>query len=87
MIRWLAGLFAAAWALALGLFLIGHFGLFGSPSGPLDGIFLVPLGLPWTLLLDGLPDALLPWLGALAPGLNLALLLWLGRRQTRGDRA
>ena len=29
---------------------IGFFGLFGSPRGPLAGVFLIPLGMPWILM-------------------------------------
>jgi hypothetical protein len=39
--------FALLYVLALGLFVVGTFGLFGSPSGPLADVFLMPLGLPW----------------------------------------
>lgn len=68
--------FAILYALALGLFVIGAFGFFGSPSGPLAGIFLVPLGLPWNRMLFVFPEALWPWLATLAPALNL-FILWL----------
>lgn len=64
---------------ALTLFVIGTFGLFGSQQGPLAGVFLVPLGLPWVLMLDGVPEVARPWLAALAPLLNLILLLALCR--------
>ena len=64
---------------ALILFVIGTFGLFGSQQGPLAGVFLVPLGLPWVLMLDGVPEVARPWLAALAPLLNLILLLALCR--------
>lgn len=67
--------FAALYAAAFALFLIGSFGWFGSPQGPLAGVFLVPLGLPWNLALDGLPEALRAAAGVGAPALNL-LLLW-----------
>ena len=79
---WLAAGFALAWLLALALLLIGTFGLFGSASDPLSGIFLLPLGLPWNLMLDTLPEGVLPWVAALAPGINLALLVWMARRAT-----
>jgi hypothetical protein len=66
--------FAALHAAALALYAIGSFGLFGSPRGPLAGVFLVPLGLPWNLLLDGAPQAALPMVGALTPLVNLGLI-------------
>lgn len=73
------GGFALLYLVALGLYAIGSFGLFGSPQGPLAGVFLVPLGLPWNLMLDGAPEAALPWLGALAPLANLGLIAVLCR--------
>jgi hypothetical protein len=63
-----------AYLLALGLFLVGTFGWFGSPKGPLAGVFLIPLGLPWNLLSSRAPAALLPWIGAGAPLVNIAIL-------------
>ena len=59
---------------ALALLLIGTFGLFGQERDPLAGVFLLPLGLPWILWLDGMPDPFLPWLAALSPALNIAIL-------------
>lgn len=73
--RFVVVAFAALYAVAFALFLIGSFGWFGSPQGPLAGVFLLPLGLPWNRLLDGLPPAALPAAAAAAPALNL-LLLW-----------
>lgn len=66
--------FGLAYAAALALFLIGTFGLFGSPQGPLAGVFLIPLGLPWNRLLEWAPDSVRPMLAAAAPLLNLAIL-------------
>ncbi len=68
--------FGITYVIALGLFLVGTLGLFGSPSGPLAGVFLIPLGMPWVFMLESVSDTLKPWLAALAPGLNLAVL-WL----------
>ena len=59
---------------ALALLLIGTFGLFGQEQDPLAGVFLIPLGLPWNLWLDSMPDALLPWFAALSPALNIVIL-------------
>ena len=66
--------FLALYVGALVLFVIGQFGLFNSPSGPLAGVFLVPLGLPWNLVADHVPEGVRPWLGAGAPIINLAIL-------------
>lgn len=66
-----------AWVLylvALALLLIGTFGLFGQERDPLAGVFLVPLGLPWILWIDALPEALKLWAAILAPLLNIAIL-------------
>lgn len=73
--------FAILYALAFSLFLIGTNGWFGSPQGPLAGVFLVPLGLPWNLWLDGLPESLRPGAAVAAPALNLLLLWGLCRRR------
>ena len=75
--------FAMLYAAAFVLFLIGTYGWFGSPQGPLAGIFLMPLGLPWNRLLGGLPSAMLPAAVIAAPGLNLLLLWALCRRRGR----
>jgi hypothetical protein len=71
--------FAILYALAFGLFIVGRFGLFGSPSGPLAGIFLMPLGLPWNRMLDIFPEPLWPTLAILAPALNLVILVLICR--------
>ncbi len=74
--------FAVAYMVALGLLLVGTFGLFGQERDPLSGVFLMPLGLPWNLFFDSASDTLKPWLASLAPALNLALL-WLLCRTLR----
>ena len=73
--------FLLAYVLALGLLAIGTLGLFGSEADPLAGVFVVPLGLPWNLLLDGFPSSARPWLAAGAPLLNL-FVIWLACRIT-----
>jgi hypothetical protein len=75
--------FAFLYLAALGLLAIGTFGFFGAERDPLSGVFLVPLGLPWNMLLDDLPEPALPWVGALAPALNLVLLRGLCRFSAR----
>jgi hypothetical protein len=59
---------------AVGLWGIGTFGLLGSERGPLAGVFLVPLGLPWNLLIDAFPEPWWPWLAAAAPLINAMCL-------------
>ena len=68
--------FAVLYVLALALLVIGTFGLFGNEADPLAGVFLMPLGLPWNLMLDAFPARLWPWLAAAMPALNI-LILWL----------
>ena len=76
-------LFGLLYLVALFLFFTGHFGWFGQERTPLAGVFLVPLGLPWILWLDGLPEAVLPVVAGLSPVLNIAVLAaicaWLRR--------
>jgi hypothetical protein len=76
--------FAVRYAVAFALYLIGTYGWFGSPQGPLAGVFLVPWGLPWILGLDVLPSAMLPAAAIAAPALNLGL--WCGRCRWRARR-
>lgn len=71
--------FSVLYALAVGLFIVGTFGLFGGPSGPLAGVFLVPLGLPWNQMLDVFPEPLWPMLAILAPAVNLVILVLICR--------
>lgn len=78
-----AAIFAVLYAGALAVLLIGTFGLFGAGTDPLSGIYLMPLGLPWNLLVDAFPEPLWPWLAAAAPGVNLLLLLALCRSVRR----
>lgn len=77
--KWAVWIFAFLYAAAFVLFLIGTYGWFGQEPGPLAGIFLIPLGLPWNLLGDrlGLGG---PALGVLAPAINLGILIALARR-------
>ena len=72
--------FAAFYVAALLVFLTGTFSWFGQATDPLSGVFLLPLGLPWVLGVEGAPDSVRPWLAALAPLLNLAVLVWVCRR-------
>jgi hypothetical protein len=72
--RTLLLLLILAYAFALGVFLLALFGLAGMERDPLAGVFLIPLGLPWNLLVDAAPEPAWPWLAALAPCVNLGLL-------------
>jgi len=67
---------AGLYILALALFAIGTFGLFGNKLSPLAGVYLLPLGLPWNMMLDPFPESAWPWLAASAPLVNLVLRLF-----------
>ena len=75
----LIGLYAGA----LFIWAVGTFGWFGQERDPLSAVFLVALGLPWTILAGGAPDATLPWIGALVPLVNIAILRWLTQYFTK----
>lgn len=84
--NWVIRIVGVLYLVALALLLIGTFGLFGQEQDPLSGIFLLPLGLPWLLWSDGVPDVLLPSLAAFVPLLNI-LILTLLCRYFRSDEA
>lgn len=75
-LTWAFGLLYLA---ALAGLAIGTFGLFGQAPDPMAGVFLIPLGLPWNRFIDGFPEHLWPLLAALAPAVNLALLILICR--------
>ena len=77
--KWTIRIVGACYLVALALLLIGTFGLFGQERDPLSGVFLIPLGLPWVSLLDGVSDGFKPWLAVLAPAFNLFILMALCR--------
>ena len=81
--KWTIRIVGACYLVALALLLIGTFGLFGQERDPLSGVFLIPLGLPWVSLLDGVPEGLKPWLAVLAPALNLFILMALCHAYSR----
>lgn len=66
-------IFVGLWAVALVLLAIGTFGWFGQARDPLSAAFLVPLGMPWNLILHVPERVAALWL-ILAPGVNLLLL-------------
>jgi hypothetical protein len=74
--------FGLLYLVALGPFVIGALGLFGNPSGPLAGIFLIPLGLPGNLLADAASEQVRLWVLVVAPAINVALLALLYRWRT-----
>lgn len=81
---WTSWVLAALYLVALTIFAVGRYGLFGAQPDPLAGIFLVPLGLPWSLLTGWLPITLQPYAAILAPLINVFILRWLGRTPAAG---
>lgn len=75
--------FALAYLIALGILAIGTFGMFGAEKDPLAGVLLIPLGLPWNLLVDLSPEELWPWLGSMAPAVNLMIFYGLCRLKSK----
>lgn len=73
-------LFLALYLIAATMYLVGTFGLLGAERDPLSGVFLIPLGLPWNLWIDAFAEPAWPWLAALAPLANLAILSLVMRR-------
>lgn len=72
--RIVLAVFALGYAASLGLLAIGTFGLFGAERDPLAGVYVIVLGLPWVRFAGMAPAAAGPFLAALAPALNLALI-------------
>ena len=72
--------FVALYVVALGGLLIGTFGLFGNVQDPLSGLFLIPLGLPWVLMVDWFKEPQWLWLTTAAPLINIAILRQICRR-------
>jgi hypothetical protein len=77
--KWVFWIFAILYALALLLFLVGNFGWFGQEKDPLSGIFLMPLGLPWSFIGDRLGITQMA-VGLLSPAINLGIFYWLWKR-------
>jgi hypothetical protein len=77
----------ALYLFALAAFVSGTFGLFGQQIDPLAAVFLLPLGMPWTLLLTGLPEVVRPWAVVAAPLLNIAFFTVICRRTAARARA
>lgn len=78
--KWAFIIFTALYVIALALLAIGTFGWFGQEKDPLSGVFLVPLGLPWNLLLDRVFGTDGPFVAILSPAINAAILYWLWKR-------
>lgn len=77
--KWVLIIFVALYLVALALLAISTFGLFGQERDPLGGVFLIPLGLPWNLLLDRLGFANAAT-AILAPAINALILYGIWRK-------
>jgi hypothetical protein len=87
--RWLCRMSVRAFGLLylgiLALQGISSLGWFGFAPAPLAGVFLVVIGLPWTLAAAWFPDHLQPLVGALAPCATLIMLWTYCHRPRRRD--
>lgn len=81
--QWVVWIAGVLYLVALALFVIGTFGFFGQERDPLSGIFLLPLGVPWVLWLEGFSESLKPWLAGLAPLVNIVILAAICRALNR----
>jgi len=89
--RWFGRVFVWPFALlylaALFMLAIGALGWFGRGPAPLSGVYLIVLGLPWTLAAAWFPDRVQPAIAALAPCVSLIILWilshWPRRKQPR----
>ncbi|MGL4397895.1 MAG: hypothetical protein ACRCS9_15260 [Hyphomicrobium sp.] len=75
--------FAILYLLALALWAISTFGLFGQEADPLSAVFLVLLGWPWTLVLEQVLGVAGVWTVVIAPLFNLLLITGLCRLVNR----
>ncbi len=66
--------FLLLWIGAAFIFATGTFGWFEQPQDPLSGVFLLPLGFPWILAIELVPETAKPMFAVVAPLLNLAIL-------------
>ncbi|MHA1128148.1 MAG: hypothetical protein ACTSRN_04240 [Alphaproteobacteria bacterium] len=73
-----------AYIVALVLWAVGTFGLFGQETDPLSGIFLIPLGMPWNFLADYIPESMRAYAGVVAPLINIGILSLICRVIRRG---
>jgi hypothetical protein len=73
--RLATSVFLLLYLVAVLLFVLGTLGLYGVDRDPLSGFYLLPLGLPWNLWIDSLPEAPWLWAGVLASAVNLRLMI------------
>jgi hypothetical protein len=73
-----AWLLTVLYVLALVVFIVGNFGLFGFDKDPLSAVYLLVLGWPWLVLTEDLPERLLMVSALIAPLINIVILQSLG---------
>jgi len=83
MCRFIVRAMVVLYLVALALFVVGTFGLFGAAQDPISGVFLIPMGWPWFLLVENAPEFSWPWLTAAAPILNILVVSAACRRLMR----
>jgi hypothetical protein len=87
----LAWIFSVLYLLAVAVFLVARYGVFGATPDPSSAVFLIPLGLPWIFAGDLLPLPLQPYFSLVSPLINLGILFglaslagrWKARRPSR----
>lgn len=72
--RALTNVLLVIYLISLALFLVAVLELFGVEGDAMSSVFLLMLGQPWIRFADYAPEALWPWLLALLPLVNIALL-------------
>ena len=73
-LSWVLKIFLGLYLIALLVWLVGTFGLFGVEKDPISGVFLLLLGQPWTSLVDYFPEKIWPLITAVTPAINAGIL-------------
>lgn len=79
MFKWTAAIVAVIYVVTLGVWAIGHYGLFGSASYPRAEEFLATLGLPWSEWFDD------PQMSIASPAFTVVALWLVSRTLARAD--
>lgn len=75
--------FATLYFIALVVMVLGIAGIAGQEQDPLSGVFVLLLGLPWSRMIEVMPEPAWPWLLAMCPAINLGLLILACKLLTR----
>lgn len=77
--------FALVYLAAVALLFLASFGWIGTGGDPQAGVFLMVLGVPWSLIPYALADGrTFAAVNIVAPLINYAILTWLCRRSPQG---